>query len=164
MIGRYTPLSSRLFVASGFMKWGLTSGTFAGEILRDLIARAGERLGRALQPACGFLPAARAEVAQLGAKFSGDFVLDRVAGRCCSVTEVPGRRGPRVRDGIGKAGVYRDEEGRSRGFAPLHPPRVPPALQRRRASWDCPCHGSRFGVDGDVLEGTGDGTARAALS
>ena len=38
VIGRYHPRSSRLFVASGFNKWGLTSGTFAARIIRDLIA------------------------------------------------------------------------------------------------------------------------------
>ena len=38
MIGRYHPRSSRLFVASGFHKWGLSSATFGARIIGDLIA------------------------------------------------------------------------------------------------------------------------------
>ena len=40
VIGPYVPGSSRLSVASGFMKWGLTGGTFAAMILRDRIGGA----------------------------------------------------------------------------------------------------------------------------
>src|SRR5215211_5683585 len=38
VIGRYHPGSSRLFVASGFHKWGLTSATFSAQIISDLMA------------------------------------------------------------------------------------------------------------------------------
>lgn len=37
LIGRLYPWSKHIFVATGFMKWGLTTGTVAGMILRDLI-------------------------------------------------------------------------------------------------------------------------------
>jgi glycine/D-amino acid oxidase-like deaminating enzyme len=39
IVGRYTPRSSRLYVASGFMKWGLSGGTMAAILLSDLIRR-----------------------------------------------------------------------------------------------------------------------------
>src|SRR3712207_7797673 len=35
VVGPYVPGSSRLFVAAGFMKWGLTGATFAAMILRS---------------------------------------------------------------------------------------------------------------------------------
>ncbi|MFL5781489.1 MAG: NAD(P)/FAD-dependent oxidoreductase, partial [Thermoleophilaceae bacterium] len=38
VIGPYAPGSSRLWVAAGFMKWGLATGTFAGQLLADEIA------------------------------------------------------------------------------------------------------------------------------
>lgn len=37
LIGKLYPWSKNVYVASGFMKWGLTTGTVAGMILRDLI-------------------------------------------------------------------------------------------------------------------------------
>jgi len=37
LIGKLYPWSKHIFVATGFMKWGLTTGTVAGMILRDLI-------------------------------------------------------------------------------------------------------------------------------
>jgi glycine/D-amino acid oxidase-like deaminating enzyme len=36
-IGRILPTSHRIWVATGFRKWGMTNGTVAGMILRDLI-------------------------------------------------------------------------------------------------------------------------------
>ena len=37
VIGLYHPRTSRLYVASGFHKWGLSSGTFAAQIISDQI-------------------------------------------------------------------------------------------------------------------------------
>lgn len=37
LIGKLYPWSKHVFVATGFMKWGLTTGTVAGMILRDTI-------------------------------------------------------------------------------------------------------------------------------
>jgi glycine/D-amino acid oxidase-like deaminating enzyme len=36
-IGRYTPISSHLYVTCGFHKWGMTGATIAAEVLRDRI-------------------------------------------------------------------------------------------------------------------------------
>src|SRR5581483_5330027 len=68
VIGPYRPGSRTLWVASGFMKWGLASAAFAAEILTDAIT------GRPNDWAATFTPnriAPRSlpEVAQLGAKF-----------------------------------------------------------------------------------------------
>lgn len=64
------------------------------------------------------------------------------------------QEGALVKNKNGKAGAYRDEEGR------LHLVRARcPHLgceltwNPDEKSWDCPCHGSRFGYDGSVLDG-----------
>ena len=80
------------------------------------------------------------------------FVGDRLKRR--SVRTLARGQGGVVRQGAGQAAVYRDDKGR------------PHALSARCThlgcivnwngadkTWDCPCHGSRFGTDGTVLEG-----------
>jgi glycine/D-amino acid oxidase-like deaminating enzyme/nitrite reductase/ring-hydroxylating ferredoxin subunit len=154
VIGRYHPGSSRLFVASGFHKWGLTSGTFAARIISDLIA------GRENPWAAQFKPTrvgARGmpKVAQLGAKFSLDFIADRaVPATKGSAADVKPGEGAAVRDGLGKVGVYRDPDGTVHAVS-LRCTHLGCLLRFNSAerSWDCPCHGSRFDVDGAVLEG-----------
>jgi glycine/D-amino acid oxidase-like deaminating enzyme/nitrite reductase/ring-hydroxylating ferredoxin subunit len=154
VIGPYRPGSSRLWVSSGFMKWGLTTATFGAVILADLIA------GRDHEWAATFTPnrvspRSAHEVAKLGAKFSADLVIDRVKpAEVHSAEEVPAGEARVMRAGLGKTGVYRDEQGAVHAVS-MRCTHMGCLVRFNAAetSWDCPCHGSRFGVDGEVLEG-----------
>ena len=59
-----------------------------------------------------------------------------------------------IRDGLGKTGVYRDEDGELHAVS-MRCTHLGCLVRFNAAerSWDCPCHGSRFDVDGEVLEG-----------
>jgi nitrite reductase/ring-hydroxylating ferredoxin subunit len=154
VIGRYSPISSRLYVASGFMKWGLTGGTFAGMVLRDLIAGHHNAWAARFDPNRLSLRSAP-ELAQVNAKTGLHFFGDRISpAQESSADDVPVGEGRVVRDGLGKTGVYRDEEGAVHAVS-LRCTHLGCILRFNSAerSWDCPCHGSRFDVDGSVLEG-----------
>ncbi len=154
VIGRYHPLSSRVYVASGFMKWGLTSGTFAAMILADQIGGRDNRWADRFSPNRLSLRSAP-ELVQLNAKVGVDFLLDRVKpAEEGSADGVPAGQARVVRDGLGKKGVYRDETGGLHAVS-LRCTHLGCLLRFNSAerSWDCPCHGSRFDVDGAVLEG-----------
>jgi glycine/D-amino acid oxidase-like deaminating enzyme/nitrite reductase/ring-hydroxylating ferredoxin subunit len=154
VVGRYSPLSSRLYVASGFMKWGLSGGTMAAILLADLLAGRDNFWARHFSPDRLSLRSTP-KLVEMNTKVGMHFFGDRVAPAQASESEdVPRGQARVVRDGLGKKGVYRDDEG------------VPHAVSLRcthlgcllrfnsaERSWDCPCHGSRFDVDGTVLEG-----------
>jgi Rieske Fe-S protein len=154
MIGPYRPGSSRLWVTTGFMKWGLTTATFGAEILADQIAGRPSELAATFTPT-RLSPRSAHEVAQLGAKFSVDLVLDRLKpAEAGTAEEVPAGEARVVRDGLGKTGVYRDADGGLHAVS-IRCTHMGCLLRFNSAetSWDCPCHGSRFDVDGGVLEG-----------
>ena len=154
IIGKYHPGTSRLFVASGFHKWGLTCGTFAAEIIADQIAGRDNPWADAMSPTrvgARGLP----KLAQLNGKVAVEFFGDRVVpARTGSAADVPAGEGRVVRDGLGKTGVFRAEDGTVHAVS-LRCTHLGCLLRWNGAerSWDCPCHGSRFDVDGSVLEG-----------
>ena len=154
VIGRYAPGASRLWVASGFMKWGLASATFAAILLTELVSERDHPWAETFNPN-RVSPRSAHEVAKLGAKFSLDFVLDRVKpAEAGTAADVPPGEARVVRDGVGKIGVYRDSDGGVHAVS-LRCTHLGCLLRFNSAetSWDCPCHGSRFDVDGAVLEG-----------
>ncbi|ONI86809.1 [Fe-S]-binding protein [Saccharothrix sp. ALI-22-I] len=154
MIGPYTPGSTTLYVATGFMKWGLSNGTMAAELLTDLVVGRENPLKARFSPhrlSLGATP----KLAKLNAKVAVDLVGDRLkSAEVESVAQVPVGEARVVRDGTGKAGVYRDEAGGVHGVS-LRCTHLGCLVRFNSAehSWDCPCHGSRFDVDGAVLEG-----------
>lgn len=154
MIGAYTPVSAHVHAATGFMKWGLTGGTFAAMVLADHLD------GRANPWAEDFSPtrfSARSSVslARINLQTGIDFVGDRLApGQSDEVGDVPRGRAVTVRQDGEPTGVYRDEEGLLHVVSLLCT-HLGCLLRFNGAdrSWDCPCHGSRFDIDGQVLEG-----------
>ncbi|MGH3805431.1 MAG: FAD-dependent oxidoreductase [Pseudonocardiaceae bacterium] len=155
VIGRYTPLSSGVYVASGLMKWGLSGGTMAAAILADLIS------GRSPEPwADRFNPhrislRSAPRLVRMNAKAGADLVIDRITpAEVSDPSEVPAGEARVVRDGLGKLGAFREVDG-TLHVVSLRCTHLGCLLRFNGAerSWDCPCHGSRFDVDGAVLEG-----------
>ena len=154
MVGPYRPGSSRLWVTTGFMKWGLSSATFAAMILADRVAGRDNAWASTFSPTRMSLGSAH-KVAKLGGKFAVDLVGDRLRPpQARSADKVPPGEARIVQDGLAKVGVYRARDGTTHAVS-LRCTHMGCLLRFNAAerSWDCPCHGSRFAVDGTVLEG-----------
>jgi Rieske Fe-S protein len=155
MIGPYRPGSRRLWVTTGFMKWGLAGATFGATILADRIAGRDNPWAETFDPARLSLRSAH-EVAELGAKFTIDLVGDRLRPpQALASGGIPRGEARVVPDGLGgRKGVYRDDDGQLHAVS-MRCTHMGCLVRFNAAerSWDCPCHGSRFDVDGRVLEG-----------
>jgi glycine/D-amino acid oxidase-like deaminating enzyme/nitrite reductase/ring-hydroxylating ferredoxin subunit len=160
-IGRLLPGSDRVLVITGLRKWGLALSAGAGRVLADRIG------GRENAAASRFdpwrLPSPRAvpKLIEHNAKSGLHFLADRLPSRRSGSELEPGE-GAVIGSGLAKKAVHRDREGA------LH------AVSARcthlgcivewnapEATWDCPCHGSRFGATGEVLEGPATAPLRA---
>jgi nitrite reductase/ring-hydroxylating ferredoxin subunit len=153
MIGSYVPGSQRLYVAAGYHKWGLSTGTFAATILADLITGKPNDWTERFSPhriTLGGVP----KLAKMNAKVAVDLVGDRLAPASTGTDDLPPGHGTIVRDGLGRTAVYRDDAGTLHAVSArcTHLGCLVRFNQAER-SWDCPCHGSRFDADGHVLEG-----------
>jgi glycine/D-amino acid oxidase-like deaminating enzyme/nitrite reductase/ring-hydroxylating ferredoxin subunit len=154
-VGRLMPGAKSIWVATGFMKWGLTNGTAAAEILVDLIA------GRtnpwaSLFDSNRFKPGAAAtEFVKENANVGWRFMRDKLSsGDAGSAEELhPGQAGL-VGRGPNKTAAYRDEDGTLYELS-ANCTHMGCTVKWNTAerSWDCPCHGSRFHYDGTVLQG-----------
>jgi len=154
MAGSYVPGASRLWVATGFAKWGLAMGTVAGEILADRIAGADNPYTDLFSPHRVSLRSAPTLVRQ-NVKVAKDLIVDRLTPSDAADTDdVPVDTARVLPDGIGKKGLYRDRSGVVHAVS-LRCTHLGCLLRFNGAerSWDCSCHGSRFDVDGSVLEG-----------
>jgi glycine/D-amino acid oxidase-like deaminating enzyme/nitrite reductase/ring-hydroxylating ferredoxin subunit len=152
MIGTYTPLSRRMYVAAGYSKWGLSGGTMAAELLVRHLA--GEHTTDPFSPhrlTLRGLPS----LARMQARVGTDIVGDRLRpGEVASVSEIAPGDGAILRRGTERIAVHRDDAGGVHAVSArcTHLGCLV-RFNGAERSWDCPCHGSRFAVDGAVLEG-----------
>jgi glycine/D-amino acid oxidase-like deaminating enzyme/nitrite reductase/ring-hydroxylating ferredoxin subunit len=153
-IGR--PLfTRRVWVASGFKKWGLSNGVVAASIMTDgIIGRDNawaevfdvKRVG----PLRSSTKLVRDNL-KVGVRFVGDRLIPR--GPTAAKRLEPGE-GVVVRSGTKPVAVSRATDGTLRAVdATCTHLGCVVSWNDAESSWDCPCHGSRFGEDGAVLAG-----------
>ncbi|MBW3618946.1 MAG: FAD-dependent oxidoreductase [Actinobacteria bacterium] len=148
------PFSERVHVASGFNKWGLTGGTAAAGIIRDLVLGRDVPEAEVLSPSRTPVTAGVGEFLKHNAEVAARFVGDRVSTDAASIDDIPPGGGGIVRVDGKLTAVARDDSGATttRSAICRHLGCVVQWNQIER-SFDCPCHGSRYDVDGTVLEG-----------
>jgi glycine/D-amino acid oxidase-like deaminating enzyme/nitrite reductase/ring-hydroxylating ferredoxin subunit len=154
-IGRLLPFQRNIWVATGFMKWGLTNGTAAAMILSDLISGR-DNPWADLYDATRIKPIASAgefvkENVNVGKRFVGDHLSSPDVR---STDEVPAGEARLVRDGAKKLAAYREPDGTLHAVSAVCTHLgCQVKWNTAERSWDCPCHGSRFHWDGTVIQG-----------
>jgi glycine/D-amino acid oxidase-like deaminating enzyme/nitrite reductase/ring-hydroxylating ferredoxin subunit len=143
----------RIWVACGFSKWGLSAGTHAGwSIARRLGGEEAAHTAHLRRPGRVGLRRAGALVGfnlHSGKRFVGDR-----ATRGPDVDSLAPGDGAVVRDREGLTAVHRRDDGSlCRVSAVCTHLGCVVAWNALERSWDCPCHGSRFSAEGEVLEG-----------
>lgn len=144
-----------LYVAQGFAGNGMTFGTLSAMLISDAL------LGRdnpyaELYRADRFKPLASAAAVALE---NAETAAHLVTGHVKPVSDEPldalaVGEGRIVKADGKKLAVYRDHDGALHAVSALctHQGCVV-AFNPMECSWDCPCHGSRFDIDGGVLDG-----------
>lgn len=154
-VGELGPKTESVYVATGFGGWGMTNGTAAGTMLAEFAQGATPEWADAFDP-MRFDPGASAadlvtENLDVATEFTTDWARAMLGGEDPVVA--PGEGEVVRRDGRPLA-VARDDDGdlHVRSAVCPHMNCVVRWNDGER-SWDCPCHGSRFSVDGEVLDG-----------
>jgi glycine/D-amino acid oxidase-like deaminating enzyme/nitrite reductase/ring-hydroxylating ferredoxin subunit len=151
--GYLTSNTPNIYVSTGFGKWGMTNSTVSAAIIKDLIIK-GESPWEPVYNPSRFTPAASAK------KFiieNVNVAKELVTGKLASIPDdvkIEKGEGKSIEIEGKKVGAYRDQEG-TLHVVDTTCTHMGCELQWNSAekTWDCPCHGSRFTYEGDIVEG-----------
>jgi glycine/D-amino acid oxidase-like deaminating enzyme/nitrite reductase/ring-hydroxylating ferredoxin subunit len=149
-----SPVGERnVFIATGSSGNGMTYGTIAGILLTDLLAGRRNDWTSLYNPSRVTFQSLPTFTEQL-LNVSSQYTDLLVGGDVKSVDEIPPGAGAVISRGVGKVAVYRDPAGEihERSAICTHLGCVV-QWNSFENSWDCPCHGSRFGAMGKVIHG-----------
>lgn len=154
-IGRLPGTNERTFVATGFNGTGMTWGTLAGKIISKIILTNDSEFKNLLSPSRVKPVAGFNEMLKKNANVIKHFVGDRI--NLEKIKELAA-----IRNGEGKVisyegkkiALYKDRGGNLKALSPICPhAKCLVKWNSAEKSWDCPCHGSRFTPDGEILTG-----------
>lgn len=154
-VGPATKLRRQTFVATGYAKWGMTNSAAAARAIADsILGRENEWAQVADASRIGATRSVGTVLSQ-GTETVKSIVGDRV-GMLAShgLDDLQPGEGAIVTAGGKHVAAFRDDDGAVYAVSAtcthmgciVH-------FNHAERTWDCPCHGSRFGLDGRVLGG-----------
>lgn len=157
-IGRIAPHIDNVYVATGFNGWGNSNGTAAGMVLRDLIVDRESRWEHTFDPSRATVRASLGTFAEENVNVGRRFASDWASGlRSGSPDALAAGEADVMRIDGEPTAVHCDADGEVHAVSAVCT-HLKCLVQWNdgEGTWDCPCHGSRFGIDGKVIDGPAD--------
>jgi Rieske Fe-S protein len=156
-IGRITSGHSNIFIASGFRKWGMTNGTTAALLLQDLVLKKNNPYEDLFSPSRFVADPSLKKFISSNMNVAGHLIEGKLDRPSKKPEDLGLDEGGVVMINGRRAGAYKDEKG-DVFCVDTTCTHMGCEVEWNHGdrSWDCPCHGSRFSVHGEVLEGPAD--------
>lgn len=152
-LGRNPADDKNVYVMTGDSGMGLTHGTIGAMIVTDFIMSRDNPWAKLYDPSRKPVGAIRDFIRE-NMNVAGQYADWAKPGEVDSEMQISNGEGAVLRDGLKKIAVYRDAQGRHHHLSAVctHLGCIV-VWNSLEKTWDCPCHGSRFDVAGQVLNG-----------
>ena len=143
-------VDNNFLIATAFNKWGMTNGILSGKILSDIILKNDNEFIELFNPK-----------RKITIKRTMNFLVDTFniskIFLCTKINKNKSFYNDKVKftniDGK-NYGIYIDEKGKEHIVRNLCPHmKCSLVFNYMDKTWDCPCHGSRYDIDGNVIKG-----------
>lgn len=153
-IGPITANRPSILVATGFRKWGMTNGTAAALLLKDIIIEKENPYRELFDPSRFQADPSIKKIISINTDVAGHLIRGKLELVPKEPSDLNNDEGAVVMVNGKRTGAYKDEEGK------LHLVDTTcthlgceTEWNDAERTWDCPCHGSRYTYDGEVLNG-----------
>jgi len=152
-VGQFTSKTPNMYIATGYGKWGMTNSIASAMIIRDLIFKGESPWQDVYNPSRHTIAASTKNFVVENLNVAGKIMQGKFSPIPDDV-DVKLDEGKIIELNGQRTGVYKDLKGN------LHI--VDTTCQHMgcelfwnaaEKTWDCPCHGSRFNYDGEIVEG-----------
>ncbi|WP_123538580.1 FAD-dependent oxidoreductase [Halosimplex salinum] len=153
-VGEAAPHLSDVYVATGFGGWGMTNGVAAAMVLSDLVRGRDSPWASCYDPTRFDFGASKSDLVSHNKHAMTHLFEGYVKGRPdLDLSDLEPGEATVADERDDPVAAYRDEDGAVHAVSAVCPHMgCLVSWNDGESSWDCPCHGSRFDVDGSVLD------------
>lgn len=153
-IGHYKEGKENVLIATGYKKWGMTSGTAAAHILTDLITKGESPYKDIYNPSRFNADPSLKELITQNFDVAGHLLKGKLEFVPKDPSDLGMEEGSVVMVNGKRAGAYKDKNGEL-FIVDTTCTHMGCECEWNHAerTWDCQCHGSRYAYSGDVIEG-----------
>ncbi len=150
-LGRYSDGEPNVYLITGDSGMGMTHGTIGAMIVSDLICERENRWEQVFDPSRLATQSLKEAIPEIVSSTT-PYVDWLKGGDVASEDDVKKGEGALLTEGTSKFAVYRDDKGKlHKRVAVCTHMGCLVRFNSIEKTWDCPCHGSRFSVDGEPI-------------
>lgn len=151
-IGRFSKYMPNIFVGTGFNKWGMTTSNIAANIITDMILGKHNKYENVFRATRYRLAKNVKEVYYIANQTVQSMIINKFKIKEENIDAIPNDMGKIIKVNGVNVGVYKDMEGKVHQVSPYCSHlKCLLTFNSLDKTWDCPCHGSRFDIYGNVI-------------
>lgn len=153
-IGELTSGQSNILLATGFRKWGMSNGTAAALLFKDIVLGKKNAFKELYTPSRFYAHPSLKNFLVENANVVGQLIKGKLDSPKTSPLDLANGEGAVITIDGHRKGAFKDDKGELH-IVDTTCTHIGCEVEWNNGerTWDCPCHGSRFSYTGEVIEG-----------